>query len=1483
MLKHKIHIILKKALRLLIIATILLVFISSIASVLIQNSQIQTFLVNKIANQLSQKYKAKITIKKVDFNFFNRLILNNVLIFDQQNDTLLFIDELDAGIVFIKLKKQKLFFNNIKIKKALACITKDENEIYNFQFLFNKKATNDSLNNKWDFSCTEFKIIQSTCRYSSFDKKNQPYGINYKNVEINNLNASVNKVNIHNNKTTLSINNLNFVEKSGFYMDNFTSDLSIFKTSLFFSNLHLSTSKSNINANNLQFYYNNIKDFSHFSYKVKIKSAFKKSVLHLADFSYFAPSLKNLDQKIVISGIISGRLNNLKLKKLNLKFGDFTHFEGNVTINGLPDINNSFFFVKSNKFITTKSDIEKIPLPPFNLSKTLKLPDKIKLFGTLHFFGEITGFIKEFVIYGNLKTDLGELFTDAKIDRNNENNIIKISGDVESNDFNIGNFLQTNNYLGLMSGRSNIKGFIEPGKQMEFTLNAKLKSIDINNYTYQNINLSGVVFDKRFDGSVIINDPNLNLDFFGRIDYSKDTPVFNFNADILKANLNNLQIDIKNSTSNLALSLTANFEGNSIDNINGRIDIYNANYQNQRDTIVLKKLSVFTNKLENEKELVINSDYLDGKIFGKYNFIALADIIKNLGNILLPSVTNKTVHRNEKYINDFKFKLNLKNTDNLSLVFFPDFSISPNTIFGGYYNSNDRSFEAICHSNEINVNNKKFSDLELKAEIKNEKLQLAINCKKLYLNKTNFIENYNLETSIKHDTIKLKTIWDNKDSILYRGYFSANCIFSRIDSAKNLKTQINIFPSELVLADSLWKVTQTQLIIDSSAIFINDFLIAHKKQFFALKGIISKLENDTLYAKYNNINLDLFNDFAKQKGFELSGILNGSSNLTSFYNNKLFTSALFIENASLNNEPLGNINIKSYWDKLSKKVLVNAQVKRENVNTVLLIGDYTPSNQSINFDLNLNKLRIKILQPYFKEVSSDLRGIASGNLKLEGTLSNPVLLGDLKVQKASFNIDYLKTKYNFSNIITLNKNKIVLEKIKLYDSDGNLAIVNGIISHKYFRDYSFNLNIEANNYLLLNTKEKDNNLYFGTAYGSGLINISGTPENLIMDISAKTEKNTIFYIPLTSSDIATQNNYITFVNDEFIPEQKKETYNVDLSGIQLNFDLEVTPDAEVQIIFDSKVGDVIKGKGNAELNMKINTLGNFTMYGDYNIVEGNYLFTLQNVINKKFDIEQGGKISWNGDPYNADLDLKAIYSIKKASIMDLIPDSSYKSIRYPVDCQLLMTGKLLNPNIKFNIDIPPPSEPEKEYIKSIISGFPEDEMNKQLISLLVLNRFQPYFNLGQTVTTPIIADINDAKKSATELLSNQLSHWLSQISDDVDLGLNYQLGDDISSQQVEIALSTQLLNDRLTIDTNFGIGGQNPNNINTSQNSSNIISDFILGIKLNKSGKLRMAVYNKANTNYYEYETAPYTQGIGLFYQEEFNNFSDLFKRNNKK
>ncbi len=1464
----------------LLLAIIRLILVSYI---LLHSNAVQNYLVKKTTNILSENLNTEVKINYVDFEFFNKLVLKDVYIEDLQKDTLLYVGNLKLALKDVDFQANTVFLDKIGLHKSYFNLYSDSTNIFNYEFLTDafKSEKQDTVRQNWRILCNNFELVDSKIKYiAGKQRKNIANKIDFKDLYLTGINLKINNFSITEDTIKFNVIKLEFHEKSNFSINNFHAACSINPSKIHLSNLIIHTENSKLNFSEFVFSYNNFNDdFRDFVNKVKLKSRITSSELGLADLSFFIPEFSKINQSIFISGNIKGKINRLKIKDLELFYGNNTHIDGKINIDGLPDIDNTFIHAAVTELTTSANDLEKIPLPPFDERKTLKLPGIVKEFGNIFYSGKFTGFISDFVAYGNFITSAGNINSDISIKQDTLQKHIVFTGNIKTENLNIGKILKNETKLGHLSLNVKVDGYSNTNKKnFKGKFDGIINSVDFLGYNYHNIELEGDIINKMYDGMLKINDPNIYMDFLGRFDFNKEIPVFDFTVDITDANLFKLNIDTIDSVSAISFFSTANFVGNKLDDIEGDIGIYNIEFRNNKGNMRLNKLNI-KSVIENKKRNIdIKSELADAKINGSFKFSTLQNtyykFIKNYADILVDETTDVA---EDNKTDEFTFDIDLKKTKQLSKLFIPGYVFSDKTQISGYFSSQSDSLNFTIDADSVLIKGTRLENISASISTNNDNLNLRLKTKKFSVKENVYIENVQIENTLKNNLNKLNITWKNNDTTEYSGEIFANAGLYKSPATSNIVVDIELTPSIIVIDNDMWYINDCHFMIDSSSISVNNFTFNKEHYYYYANGVISEKAGDSLVLIFNEIALSDLSFFLGNKSMQFNGKLNGELKLTGLYNTPMAIAMLTVDNLSFNKSIFGDMYINSVWDNVANKVDIDAYIKNGNLKTVAITGKYFTKADLLDFKLSLNKLKLSLFESFVGNNVSKLRGLAGGDIFITGKPEKPVLNGKISLQKTAFTLDYLKTRYNFTDFVFITKNQISLEAVKLYDKYGNEAILSGSLKHNNFKDITFSSNLVLDKFLVLNTHEKDNELFYGKAFMSGFVNIDGNTENIEINIDAKTEKYyhkfekrteyTKFNIPLLSGENASENNFISFINTG-VDTTSEEKYKVDLSGIKMNFDLEVTPDAEVQIIFDSKVGDVVKAKGNSNLKLEINTLGNFTINGEYVIEEGDYLFTLQNVINKKLDIEKGSNIKWDGDPYNAYLNINAIYRLK-ASLYDLTLDSSLVN-RVPVECHLKMTNSLLAPDISFSVFLPTGND----QANGILSRMSPTEINKQILSLLVLNRFNTPSSFSGMETAERKGS-GAVGVTSSELLSNQLSHWLSQISNDFDIGVNYRPGDELTKDELEVALSTQIFNDRVSINGNVGVGGQNTA-------TSNIVGDFVVDVKLNKSGKLKLKGYNKANQNLI-YEESPYTQGVGLFYKEDFNSWSELMKRYFKK
>lgn len=1469
----------KKIYKILFIVLLVLIAIPTTAFFILQNKQIQTYLTQRIANELSEKIDAKIKVESVNFRFFNKVVLKNVYLEDQLEDTLLFSNKVVCSLSKFDRNKKIIDIKNIELNKAKIYLHKfDSLKPINLRFsddTLRFKDTTKLSQSEWQISLNNIEVQNSIFRYKSVrEQENQKGVINFSNLVCYVENAEVRDLTIRNGITNFYVKKLRFREKNGFSAYNVNFNMSIGKQHMIYKNVKIRTPYSYIYSDSIVFRHNNYKEYQEFAKNIYLDIAIQESNISFMDLGYFAGIFKDIPLNAVISGRAYSKLNSFKGRDVTFQIGEQTELITDFNLSGLPDYNELFMYVDFKKFTTNSEDFELVN-SFLKRKENISLPPSFNKLGKVHYKGNFAGFYDDFVTYGKFTSDLGNVSTDISLRPDAAQNLA-FSGNLATSNFNIGELFPGTEKVGKISMDANISGTTNSTQEIDATTKGVIRSIQINNYDYQNIQLDGQLTEKTYDGFVKISDPNIELDFQGGIDFSKEIPSFNFVATVPYTNLYGLNIDRKDSTANLAFEVTANFEGIDIDHANGEIQFANTRLRKLNTDLEFDTLKLTSVQKLDTHRVELKSDYIDAFLIGNYQSSTILQSFKNVYFNYFPNLINDPIDTIQlEKNNQFTLNINFKETHTLSRFFLPSVYLANNSSLELNYDANIKKVHLTASTSQLNYKQHTFINLKT-STFSNDSIFTSLTRSSSFLLNNYFeLENFKTTSLTKRNNIDLKIDWNNTDTVEYEGKILASTFIKQKEPFGDPSFIFTILPSHIIVSDSLWQINKSLVKLDSTSLSFNSFRINHGSQNFVINGKASENPEDTLFFEFDNLNLSHINVLTKGKKLKFGGVINGKANFSSIFNNPLFYSDLRINNLVLNNEELGFTQIYSRWIEQSQAIQLEASTSIRNKRTVNLSGNYYPNQKNIMFNAVLDKLGLSVLDPFLSEFASDVSGYGDGSVIITGSLTKPIFNGTLFMQDAAMDIDYINTRYTFTSEVAVDSNTLVFNKVEAFDAYGNSGIANGFVKFGPEKaiDYDFNINTEK--ILALNTKSAHNEYFFGTAFVSGIVQVTGDKENTNLDISARTEKDTRISIPLTRVQSNTQDNFVSFVNEKDESKLDIPTFNNDYSGFGLNFDLEITPDAEALLIFDSKIGDIIRGNGEGNLNMEIDENDDFKMYGDFNIEEGDYLFTLQNVINKKFEIKRGGEIIWNGDPANASIDLEAAYTLR-TSLNNLVDTTStyyanedYKK-RIPVECQVFLTNRLANPDIQFDLNLPTADEESKTLLRSAINT--EEKLNKQFLSLLVLNSFLPEQTGTENSFNTSTSTAGLGTVTTSELLSNQLSHWLSQISDEWDIGVNYRPGDQISKDQVEVALSTQLFDDRVSINGNVGYGGQ------TVDQASNIVGDFNVEVKLNQSGKLRLRAFNESNDKLI-YENAPYTQGVGIFYREEFGSFSELMNK----
>jgi len=1434
----------------------------------LQIHAVQTWCGHRLAEYLSSEWNRKVEIDRIRIDLWARVVLDGLYIEDHKGDTLLYAKELHMATYSFSSDDSRFESQSISLIEPDIELKRYQGDSYwNYQFLSDYFSSDEPADTASNFSMWVGKLYVENAKFVYFDY-NLPAVLDgtffEEQLEISNFTSEIENFEMKGDVIQANIESLKFKERSGLNIDQLHAHFRMEGNSIQVKELDANLGKTHL-VGDLGIYAPNDDAWNDFNNKVKWDIHLEPTELVLNDLAVFSSDLKGFDNVLKIDGDISGSLNDLNLWNMNLEFGKRSHFKGNIHLLNALNVDSLSYEVAVSSVSSDYNDLSALKSYPFNEGKFLQFPSNVATLGKIQFEGNARGDLSAVELYGKTTTDIGSLTT--AIQMSDFDSLAHYSGQLKLEKFNLGTYY-SDPEMGVVSADIRIDGTGLELNNMDLNFEGGISELGFGQYVYTNMNSTGRFKNNFFSGKFEIADANAQATFDGEIDFTQRQPVLNFDLNLNRFDLTAVGLIEDETPAVIAGQFNARLKGLTFSEIEGELVGANVVYLIDEK---IRKLDYFTIDTEQEgvKSITLNSDVVYARLEGNFNYDQLWPSIQDIIADAMPNMTySARPHKKQDFnlivrINDFEF---------ISAAFIPELKIAKGTSLNLFVDEKNNLLSGTLGSPFIQYENYKAEELVVDISRELKSIFLTVQVNEVFSEDSKYISNLSWDVQSLGDTLYSALMWGN-DGDYVTGDLNGVFFLHSFDDF-----EYRIGQSQLVINSQPWTLsTNASLTLCHNELGVNGFRMFNQTEYLGINGMVSEHPTSPLRIELGNIDLSMLNSLLGED-LILKGEANGVVELSNIYDKTIVTSELSIFDLGLNDYEIGSLCVNSTWDSKKERLRADGEIERDSVQPLRFAGTYTPKKESspLDFVLTMNGFDLSILNAFIGEDVLGISGFASSMVSLTGTLEEPQLEGDLLLRKAKLFVPFLQTGFTFTDKIHIDPEMFAFDNVEIFDAEGNAGRLTGQVLHKNFGDWQYDVSVEMETPLLtMNTKEGDNSDFYGKAYTTGFLDVSGYGDQTFFDMTLKSEKGTTFILPMSSSGELQFDSYIQFVNP--LDTTTKKELKADLSGITMNMQLDVTEDAEFQIIFDEAVGDVMKGRGKGHLSMIINNLSTFNMYGMLELTQGSYLFTLKNLLNKPFEVKPGGTIAWYGDPMGAELDMQAIYK-SSASLNDIIPDPTQTSgKRVPVNLIMGLQGKMMNPTIGFDLELPQSDQLTKSRLASVIST--EQERNRQAFALLVMGRFISPPNITQTGGSGV-----GLASNGSELISSQISNWLSQISDDFDLGFNYRPGDKISNEQIELALSTQLFNDRVSVTGNFGVAR---GNANTSQ-TTNYIGDVRVEYNITQDGKIRLMVYNESNDSRMITTTqSPYTQGIGVIYQEEFDNWKqlaegiqELFKRN---
>jgi hypothetical protein len=1202
--------------------------------------------------------------------------------------------------------------------------------------------------------------------------------------------------------------------------------------------------------------------------KVKLTANFTGSVVHSDDIAFFAPELSQWHRAFLFSGNAKGLISNFNVEQLDLKSNE-TSIRGNIGMRNIPDVDSMIIFFNSIESYTNYKEL--CSVIPSLQKPDYKLLNKL---GTFSYVGKFSGTLNNFIAFGDLNTALGRLSADINIDLRQQQPLY--TGTLNTNKFNIGS-LTGNKSLGNIAMDGHLSGAGFQPKSMNALFNGSIRKFDFNGYPYENIKIDGSFSRNTFRGKLDINDNNLQLTGCeGSIAFENNILDCNMTGSLTKANLEQLGL-IKQNIS-IAGDFDLNFRGSNIDDFNGDAKITNGKIQTTSKTLPIALIDLHAEQSGNQKVINLENELLSIRLEGNYKIKTLPDAF----SAFLSNYFPKYVKKSRVSLDDQHLNFDIKTGKISPLLQLFDSSIS-----GG---------EDAHISGSLELPDDK---LTIDATIPFFKID-----EKAFVNST-IISKGNRDSLISTATFEDIIIGDSlhfpKTSIVLQSSNDLTDIHintsneSTINSAElnaTLNTamdgiDLSFKPSSFILNNKKWDISTGGLInLKKDNLTVDNLLIKHEKQVIAINSAPDEITNNiNLTANLENINLADFVPYAF-KDPKLKGTFSGKvtvaeplSKLKVAYEGQ--ADSLYIED-----ELIGKINISGDAD-VQTGVINYAAESADTNNTFTFSGAYQfkdSISNSLSGIFNGEKIKLSILRPYLSDVFDQVDGTAEGKLELSGNKDQQFFTGELILKNTVLKVLHTQCKYTINNQkIKLSKNKIEFPYLKIQDTLGNTATLFGSISHDFFSKFYFNnLRLETSRFALLHTTAKDNEAFYGNIIGRAKMNLSGPMNNLYMNVDGEPLTQDSSYVYINTSDRKESNtvDYIEFEKYGTAQDELKPTSN---NNFILNVNVISNPACNVYVTLDETTNDVIKAQGNGNLSITIGNFEPLSIRGKYEIKKGDYTFKFQTFLDRPFTLN-GGNINWNGNPYEAMIDINAQYTAKNVDLSSLSSRAGYQKQEVIINSKL--TGVLQNPNVKFDIVLPEKSDARRDdIIVKRLADFKNDdnEMNKQVASLLLFNTFitnnQNFLSQGNAS--------NLISNTIGGVMSNLLTSFFNKelekatkgiLSTYIDINPTLDLQKSTSQLQANIRAGLKiLLNNRLNMQVGGNLDYNNPSYLQQLEKRGLLTPDINIEWLINKEGTLRVIGFNRSSIDFTFNQRN--RSGLQLSYRKDVDHLGDLIKR----
>ncbi len=1430
------------------------------------------------AHLLSGMLDTEVRIGTVDLGFLNRIIIDDVQVYDRKHN-----EALHAARIAVKIDLASLLDNKIAISSAqvfgthikLYQASKDSD--LNVRFIIDALSSKDDKKEKkpLDLRINTFIMQHSSISYDCYDVAPTPHKFNPSHIDINDISAHISVKALKKDSLDVIVKKLSFKEQSGLNLTRLAFHINANNNRACLQKFYLKMPGTELRFNDITATYR-MDNSKPVEGSLRFNGSTAVSSITLSDFAFLLPTLRYFDDKWTIAAAVNGSDKNINIHKLSIN----SH-------SGVFDMDAKGYisdFDAKPRWAIAVSNISFTPEMSARIGKCLNkdgvaiLPrlGHIQMSGNAESDGRVTQ--AEISLSTGQAGDIAANFSMTP-DR-------LFSGNIKTEGTAVGRLLD-NDRLGAMDADISLSGCL-PGNRstLKLTADGKVNSLDYNDYKYKDISLHAFLEDNGIAGSIIIDDPNIALNIDG--DFKKTGKT----ADIrLKAALQHFSPSATNISSTwgeatFGADLNANLKAGNINDASGFLSVENFTMVSPEKSYSLERLDLTSGfKDDGTHFLAMKSDFGTAEVLGMFDYSTLVHSIRNIIKDKLPTMPGLESD-GQPTDNNFRITANIGNTDWLNMFFGIPMRLDRPMTLTGLVDDRNKLLTVDCDIPDFTYDDKEYKYGEIDITSVSDTLRSCIGITKIMDNGHELDLRVTGNAADNHLTTSLS--WDNNAPKRMMGTINARTRFFRNDDKKTT-AEINILPSEVNINNAAWKVRPASITYTKKNIDVDNFAITNGDQHIIINGTASEKSSDSLTVDLKDIDIEYILDIVNFHSVDFSGLATGRACLSAPFGEMSAKSRLTVEDFKFENGHMGVLTVDVGWNSEDKQIDI-AAVANDGPDAATYINGYvSPSRSDISLTIRADNTYIDFMRSFTGSFLHDVNGRAKGEVVLAGPLKAINLTGNLVVDGEA-TVSSTNCKYYLRKAaVNLVPDEIQLDGITIHDIYNRRGTLGGVIRHHNLGRLSYDLSVKAENLLAYDIHDFGDDTFYGTVFATGKVDIKGRSGELNIDIDLTPQKNSSFVYNVSNPDAISDQEFIHW--NDVTPNDtdgisrpaaaRTEAQNSNIpTDTHINFLINCTPEATIKVLMDARTNDYITLNGRGTLRASYYNKGSFNMFGTYVVDHGTYGITIQDIIKKNFVFNEGGTIIFGGDPYDAALNLQAIYTVNGVSLSDLNIGNSFSNNTIRVNCLMNIGGQPKSPQVSFDLDMPSVNSDEKQMIRSIINS--EDEMNQQVIYLLGIGRFYPQESNNATAQS-------EKQQSQTSLamqsllsgtISSQINSMLGTVinSNNWNFGANISTGDEgWNNAEYEGLLSGRLLNNRLLINGQFGYRDK----VNNATTSS-FIGDFDIRYLLLPNGNLAINIYNKTNDRYFT-KSSLNTQGLGLIMKKDFRNLRDLFGIRKKK